>query len=211
MRQYFLRCKISLLIVIRVNTCTPWSIIPFFPNPHCAASPFLWSLGRKENPLHRKASHCLTIWSILKEFDIFMKMYFSLYVESGDHLHMCLSEIAQARQVSPVREIKLAAMFIDLGVWMPLGILFSVEHQVILDGFPLICHPSCVRMTGQQQSHPTSSWPPGCDAQNCEVFEEKKQTAQAFLQEFAPWRNGPRSCFLITLGRSWIPCEMLQH
>lgn len=44
-----------------------------------------------------------------------MKMYFSPNVsdciESMDHLHMCLSEIAQARQVSPLCEIKLAAVF----------------------------------------------------------------------------------------------------
>lgn len=43
-----------------------------------------------------------------------MKMYFCPTIsESKDHLHMCLSEIAQARQVSPVCEIKLAAVFID--------------------------------------------------------------------------------------------------
>lgn len=35
---------------------------------------------------------------------------------SRDHLHMCLSKIAQAGQVSPVCEIKLAAVFIDLNV-----------------------------------------------------------------------------------------------
>lgn len=39
----------------------------------------------------------------------------------------------------------------------------------------------------------------------------KKRTAQAFLQEFGPRRNGPRSCFSITLGRSQIPCEIPQH
>lgn len=118
MRWYFLCCKISLLIVIRVNTCTPWSIIPLFLNPYLAASSFLWSFGgKKENPLQRKARHCLAIWSVLKEFDIFMKMYFCPTIsESKDHLHMCLSEIAQARQVSPVCEIKLAAVFIDLSI-----------------------------------------------------------------------------------------------
>lgn len=73
---------------------------------------------------------------------------------------MCLSEIAQAQQVSAVREIKLAAVFIDLSILkkeegkkrveMLLGIFLSVEHQVILDGFPLICHLSHVRTTGQQ-------------------------------------------------------------
>lgn len=49
-----------------------------------------------------------------------------------------------------------------------------------------------------------------CDAQTCEVFGEgkKNQTAQAFLQEFAPMRNRLRSCFSITLGRSQIPCEI---
>lgn len=35
---------------------------------------------------------------------------------SRDHLHMCLSKIAQAGQVSPVCEIKLAAVLIDLNV-----------------------------------------------------------------------------------------------
>ena len=46
-----------------------------------------------------------------------MKMYFSPTIsESKDHLHMCFSEIAQARQVSPVCEIKLAAVFIDLSI-----------------------------------------------------------------------------------------------
>lgn len=114
-RWYFLCCRISLLIVIRVNTCTPWSIIPFFPNPYVAASSFLWSFGEKDNPLHGRASYCLTIWSILKEFDIFMKTF--LTVESRDHLRMCLSEIAQACQVSPVCEIKLATVFIDLSCY----------------------------------------------------------------------------------------------
>lgn len=35
---------------------------------------------------------------------------------SRDHLHVCLSKIAQAGQVSPVCEIKLAAVLIDLNV-----------------------------------------------------------------------------------------------
>lgn len=77
-----------------------------------------------------------------------------LTVESRDHLHMCFSEIAQAQQVSPLCEIKLAAVFIDLSVkkrvQMLLGNFFSVEHQVILDGFPLICHLPRVWTTGRQ-------------------------------------------------------------
>lgn len=46
-KELFSSLYISLLIVIRVNTCTPWSIIPFFRNLCVAASSFLWSLGRK--------------------------------------------------------------------------------------------------------------------------------------------------------------------
>lgn len=85
-----------------------------------------------------------------------MKMYFSPTIsESKDHLHMCFSEIAQARQVSPVCEIKLAAVFIDLSIQKKKKkkeyrcSFLSVEHQVILDGFLLICHLPHVWMTGQ--------------------------------------------------------------
>lgn len=65
-------------------------------------------------------------------------------------MKMCLSKIAQAGQVSPVCEIKLAAVLIDLNVQkgrtLPppdqthLEIFFppSVEHQVSLAGFPLV-------------------------------------------------------------------------
>lgn len=70
---------------------------------------------------------------------------------------MCFSEIAQAQQVSPLCEIKLAAVFIDFSVkkrvQMLLGFVFfffSVEHQVILDGFLLICHLPHVWTTGRQ-------------------------------------------------------------
>lgn len=84
-----------------------------------------------------------------------MKTYFRPTIsESKDHLHMCLSEIAQARQVSPVCEIKLAAVFIDLSIQKKKKkeyrcSFLSVEHQVILDGFLLIFHLSHVWMTGQ--------------------------------------------------------------
>ncbi len=61
---------------------------------------------------------------------------------------MCLSEIAQAQQVSPVCEIKLAAVFIDLSVKKKstdaLRDSFLAEHQVISDGLLLICHLSHV-------------------------------------------------------------------
>lgn len=117
---------------------------------------------------------------------------------SRDHLHMCLSKIAQAGQVSPVCEIKLAAVFIDLNVQKAKGKKKpQIKHTWrFFFFFPQwnirwawlasrsFCHSSHVRMTGRSHSGPMYSWPPGCDAHKCEVFEDKTDSSG----------NSPRVC-----------------
>lgn len=138
-----------------------------------------------------------------------------LTVESRDLLHMCLSEIAQALQVFPVWEIKLAALFIDFSVQKEGAEMLgdfspSLEHQVILDGLPMVCHFSQVGMGDRQQSRPNlifGTWV----TLRIEKYLRTKQTAEAFLQGFALWRKRPRLSLLIPPGRRQILREMPQH
>lgn len=143
---------------------------------------------------------------------------------SRDHLHVCLSKIAQAGQVSPVCEIKLAAVLIDLNVQKartppPPQIRHtwrfffppSVEHQVSLAGFPLV-----LSLVSRQDDRLLAQWSNVLlttwlwRSQVWSVWGQNRQLRQ-FSKSLHPGGSLARSSFPITLGRRQIPYEISRH
>lgn len=133
---------------------------------------------------------------------------------SRDHLHMCLSKMAQAGQVSPVCEIKLAAVLIDLNVQKARKPLPDQTHLEIFFFFfsPLSGTSGELGwLPARFVTRLTSGWQAARTVVQCTLDHlvvtltsvkclRTKQTAQAIFQEFAPRRI---ACQIVFPDNAW--------
>lgn len=129
---------------------------------------------------------------------------------SRDHLHMCLSKIAQAGQVAPVCEIKLAAVLIDLNVQKARN---PPRSDTLGDFFFPLSGTSGELgwLPARFVTRLTSGWQAARTVVQCTLDHlvvtltsvkclRTKQTAQAIFQEFAPRRI---ACQIVFPDNAW--------
>lgn len=131
---------------------------------------------------------------------------------SRDHLHVCLSKIAQAGQVSPVCEIKLAAVLIDLNVQKARTPPPQIRHTWRFFFSPLSGTSGELGwFPARFVTHLTSRWQAARTVVQCTLDHlvvtltsvkclRTKQTAQAIFQEFAPRRI---ACQIVFPDNAW--------
>lgn len=142
---------------------------------------------------------------------------------SRDHLHMCLSKIAQAGQVSPVCEIKLAAVLIDLNVQKARNPP-QIRHTWRFFFFPPLSGtsgelgwlPAHLSLVSRQDDRLLAQWSNVLlttwlwRSQVWSVWGQNRQLRQ-FSKSLHPGGSLARSSFPITLGRRQIPYEISWH